>query len=118
MVTAVGIDSDLEILLGDLIQLDYDAAAAYQAAIDRIEDISYREVLTEFRLDHLRHTRDLGELLATMGKPPPTDADVKGMVTQGKVLIGGLLGDKAILQAIKTNEEDTRRRSGSEGSGS
>jgi hypothetical protein len=29
------------------------------------------------------------------------------MLTQGKVLIAGLMGDKTILQAMKSNEEDT-----------
>ena len=43
MVTTVGTESTLEDLLEDLIQLDYDAADAYQAAIDRLEDRRFRE---------------------------------------------------------------------------
>ena len=31
------------------------------------------------------------------------------MLTKGKVVIGGLMGDKAVLEAMKSNEETTNR---------
>ena len=46
MTTTVGTETTLESLLEDLIQLDYDAADAYQAAIDRLENSSYRTRLS------------------------------------------------------------------------
>jgi uncharacterized protein (TIGR02284 family) len=107
MATTVGTESTLEDLLSDLIQLDYDAAAAYDAAIDRLDNAQFRDALSRFKQDHLRHTRDLGDILSAMGKTPPTDGDAKSLLTKGKVVLGELMGDKAILQAMKTNEDDT-----------
>ena len=107
MATTVGTESTLEDLLSDLIELDYDAATAYQAAIDRLDDAQCRTTLSRFKQDHLRHTRDLGQILNAMGKTPPTEGDAKSLLTKGKVVLGGLMGDKAILEAMKTNEDDT-----------
>jgi uncharacterized protein (TIGR02284 family) len=107
MVTTVGTESTLEDLLEDLIALDHDAAGAYQAAIDRLEDSRFRARLTEFKGDHLRHIEELGEILSGMGRTPPKGGDMKSILASGKVVIAGLIGDKAILQAMRTNEADT-----------
>lgn len=107
MTTTVGTESTLESLLEDLIQLDYDAADAYQAAIDRVENSSYRTALAEFKRDHLRHITELGDILSSMGRTPPKEGDMKALLTKGKVVIAGLMGDEAILQAMRTNEADT-----------
>jgi uncharacterized protein (TIGR02284 family) len=107
MTTTVGTESTLESLLEDLIQLDYDAADAYQAAIDRLENSSYRTRLAEFKRDHLRHITELGDILSSMGRTPPKEGDMKALLTKGKVVIAGLMGDEAILQAMRTNEADT-----------
>ncbi len=107
MVTTVGTESTLDALLRDLVQLDHDAADAYQAAIDRLETASFRSTLAEFKQDHLRHIEELGEILREMGQEPPKEGDMKSMLTTGKVKLGSLLGDKAIIQAMKTNEDDT-----------
>jgi bacterioferritin (cytochrome b1) len=107
MVTTVGTESTLEGLLEDLIQLDYDAAEAYQAAIDRLDNAAWRTALAGFKQDHLRHTRELGDALSEMGRTPPTESDFKAILTKGKVVIAGLAGDDAILEAMRTNEADT-----------
>lgn len=107
MVTTIGTESKLETLLTDLIQLDYDAAEAYQAAIDRVENAGSKASLLTFKQDHLRHVDDLSQVLAKMGREAPAGGDIKSVLTKGKVVLGGLAGDKAILQAMKTNEDDT-----------
>jgi uncharacterized protein (TIGR02284 family) len=107
MVTTVGTETTLESLLEDLVQLDYDAADAYEAAINRLQEARFRDRLREFRGDHLRHIDELGELLRKMGRTPPQQGDMKSYLAQGKVVMGGLMGDKAILQAMRTNEADT-----------
>ncbi|HJU18104.1 MAG TPA: ferritin-like domain-containing protein [Stellaceae bacterium] len=107
MVTTVGTESTIEDLLNDLIELDYDAADAYQAAIDRLDDPAFRTTLSEFKRDHLRHIDELGLVLTGLGRTPPKQGNLKILLTRGKVIIGGLAGDKAILQAMRTNEADT-----------
>lgn len=109
MATLVGMERDLSSLLEDLIELDFDAVEAYQAAIDRLEDATAREKLTEFKGDHVRHTEELGKLLRESGREPPKKGDIKRILTKGKVVIAGLAGDKAILMAMKTNEDDTNK---------
>ena len=42
-----------------------------------------------------------------MGRTPPKEGDMKALLTKGKVVIAGLMGDEAILQAMRTNEADT-----------
>ena len=106
MTTTVGTENTLEDLLEDLVQLDYDAADAYQA-IDRLENSTYRTRLAEFKRDHLRHITELGDILSGMGRTPPKERDMKALLTKGKVVIAGLMGDESILQAMRTNEADT-----------
>lgn len=106
MATTVGTESTLEDLLEDLIALDYDAADADQAAIDRLENPGFKQTLREFKGDHLRHVEELGEILSGMGRPP-TEGDMKSVLTKGTVVIAGMMGDKAVLEAMRTNEADT-----------
>jgi uncharacterized protein (TIGR02284 family) len=107
MATTVGTESTLGDLLDDLIELDYDAADAYQAAIDRLDDPAFRSTLAQLKGDHLRHIDELGTVLMGMGRTPPKQGSFKSILARGKVVIGGLAGDKAILEAMRTNEADT-----------
>jgi uncharacterized protein (TIGR02284 family) len=94
-------------LLNDLIHLDYDAVAAYQAAITRLTDRADQAQLLRFMDDHLRHIGDLAFIVRENGGAPVTEADFKMVLTKGKVVIAGLRGDKAILEAMKSNEDAT-----------
>lgn len=108
MATLIGTHEDtVEALLSNLIELDYDAAEAYEAAINRLDNIDYKQKMHAFRQDHLNHTKNLGEILREMGKNVPDGPDLKQVLTQGKVVLANLFGDKAILMAMKTNENDT-----------
>ncbi|MCK6526561.1 PA2169 family four-helix-bundle protein [Myxococcota bacterium] len=94
--------------LNTLIQVDFDAISAYDAAIERLEgDDEARRALEGFRQDHLRHTQDLGRLVEQCGGQPATRGDAKSFVTKGMVMLGGLLGNEAVLRAMNTNERVT-----------
>lgn len=107
MVTTVGTESNLVDTLNNLVQLDYDAIDAYDAAIDRLDSAEYKERLKEFRADHARHTRDLGAVVRELGGKPAQQGGAKSMLTRGKVMMADLMGDGAILRAMKSNEDDT-----------
>lgn len=107
MATMVGKDKDLVKLLSDLIELDYDAIEAYNAAIERLDDTTDKEQLRRFLDDHERHVSELTVLVRGMGADAPQKGDIKAILTKGRVVIGGLMGDKSILQAMKSNEDDT-----------
>lgn len=42
-----------------------------------------------------------------LGIEAPTEGDMKQMLTTGKIAFADLMGDAAILKAMKTNEDDT-----------
>jgi uncharacterized protein (TIGR02284 family) len=107
MATMVGMEKQLDRLLNALIELDYDAIEAYRAAITRLQGSEDRQQLATFMADHERHTRELAPLVSALGKEPAKGADVLQWLTKGKVIIASLVGDKAILMAMKTNEDDT-----------
>lgn len=107
MATTIGSERTLGGLLADLIRLDFDAAAAYQAAIARLDNPAFKSAMRSFRGDHLRHIRELGECVREMNQRPPREGDLKHYLVKGKVVLGGLFGDRAILRAMRTNEDDT-----------
>jgi uncharacterized protein (TIGR02284 family) len=107
MATLVGTELTLMGLLNDLIELDYDAIEAYKAAIGRVDNLGDRSQLASFLEDHRQHVEDLSALVRDMGGEPAEGADIKQVLTKGKVVIGGLLGDRMVLEAMKTNETDT-----------
>lgn len=107
MVTMVGAESEIVDLLMDLMKLDYDAIDAYRSAIDKLKNRRFADQLHSFRNDHVRHTKNLRPFVQDLGGKLAAGSDAKSMLTTGKVAMGALIGDKAILMAMKTNEDDT-----------
>lgn len=102
-------DKDLIKHLNNLIELDYDAIEAYEAAIDRLDEAQLRERLMAFKRDHEKHTQNLGQWVSRLGGEPSTKGDFKQILTKGKVLIGALGDTKGILKAMKANEDVTNK---------
>lgn len=96
--------------LCDLIQLDRDAVEAYEAAINRIDAANFRARLSDFKTDHERHIADLSAIVRQNGHRPPTEGDFKRFLTQGKVVLGDLIGNRGILRAMLSNEKDTNQQ--------
>jgi uncharacterized protein (TIGR02284 family) len=107
MATMVGKENNPLHMLYKLIELDYDAIDAYDAAIERVQDGVTKSALAGFKADHERHVRDLGAVLRSMGFEAAQHGDIKRVLTKGKVLIGNIAGDRGILMAMKANEDDT-----------
>jgi rubrerythrin len=108
MVTFVGMQEDFTKALKELIELDRAAIEAYETAIEHLENKSYREKLGEFQKDHERHVKEVSDLLMTKGEEIPDQRDwTKELLATGKVMMANLVGDNAILQAMKSNETDT-----------
>jgi hypothetical protein len=107
MVTAVGMQTELINATQDLLELDYDAIEAYDAAINRLENQLYKDKMAEFKADHLRHVRELTAFLEDNEEEAPEGPSGKQWLTKGKVIIANLLGDNAILAAMRSNEVDT-----------
>ncbi|OJU72820.1 MAG: rubrerythrin family protein [Alphaproteobacteria bacterium 40-19] len=107
MTTFVGSQELFLDAVNSLIELDYDAVEAYEAAINRIDNPDYRSRLTEFKEDHQRHITELSELVRQHGNTPASGPSMKQWLTKGKVVLANIIGDKAILKAMLDNEQDT-----------
>jgi len=107
MGTMVLAEKDIISTLNDLIALDFDAIEAYEAAIARLSEQRDKNQLRLFMADHKRHTVEVGGRVTQYGGIPTTSGDIKRVLTKGKVVLAGLAGDKAILAAMRSNEDDT-----------
>ena len=107
MTTLVGLQTDLHSLVKNLIELDYDAIQAYEAAIARLTREGQRRQLMEFRDDHQRHIEELSRVLRDGGRTPPKGPDLKRLLMEGKVVLAGLVSERAILYALKSIAKDT-----------
>lgn len=108
MVTMVGMQSKFEDALKDLVELEFDTIEAYETALNRIEDKNYQGKLEEFKADHQRHTKEISDLLKKHNCDTPAGPSIgKQWLAKGKVVLANLIGDKTILSAMASNEEDT-----------
>ncbi|MBY3465717.1 ferritin-like domain-containing protein [Rhizobium laguerreae] len=107
MVTMVGNESDIKGLVKDLIYLEHDAIAAYDSCIARLDNKKFARQIASFKQDHLQHLEVLNEMARELAIEAPTRGDMKQTLTTGKVALADLMGDAAILKAMKTNEDDT-----------
>lgn len=107
MVTMVGNESDIKDLVKNLLYLEHDAIAAYDSCIERLDDKQLSAQIAAFKEDHLQHVQVLKAMASELGIEAATDGDMKQMLTTGKIALAGMMGDAAILKAMKTNEDDT-----------
>ena len=107
MVTLVGNESDIKDLVKNLLYLEHDAIAAYDSCIEKLERKDLAHQIALFKEDHLKHVDVLNEMARELGIDAPTEGDMKQILTTGKIALANLMGDAAILKAMKTNEDDT-----------
>lgn len=107
MVTLVGTQKHFTDAVKELLELDYDAKEAYEAAINRLDNHEYKSQMEKFKNDHERHIKELTELLKAHNEEYPTGPSSKQWLAKGKVVLANLIGDKTILSAMRTNEIDT-----------
>lgn len=109
MVTFVGTQNTILEAVQSLMELDYDAMEAYEAAINRVDREDYKKKLKEFHADHKRHVDELSDYLRKQGLKPDVGPSVKQWLTKGKVFLANMIGDMTILRAMLSNEEDTNK---------
>jgi uncharacterized protein (TIGR02284 family) len=97
--------------LKSLVQLDFDAVQAYDQATSHITEDHVRHTLVSFRSDHERHITELSQIITEFGEvPPKLSRDIKGFILEGLTSLQSLMGTKAALIAMKTNENIVNRR--------
>ena len=109
MATMVGTQKSFTEAIKELVELDYDALGAYEAAINNLENPEYKRKFEEFKLDHQRHITELTAFLSRCNETAPSGPDnIKKILVKGKVELASLFGDQDILKAMLSNEEDTK----------
>ena len=94
--------------LNDLLQLDYDAVAAYTLALKELDNAAYQADVRRFKADHERHIEELTELVRKYGGVPmplPHLSGVFKLAVQGAVAAAS---DAAVVTAFKSNEVQSR----------
>lgn len=109
MITKVGLQADFGMALQDLVELEYDAIEAYNSAINRVQNAQYRVQLAEFRSNHEKHVQKLSEFLNNASKKVPANKPGLGGLAKNKVMLGNIIGDKAVLLAMLSHEIDTNK---------
>ncbi|MBT8143549.1 MAG: PA2169 family four-helix-bundle protein [Gammaproteobacteria bacterium] len=87
-----------------LIQLDHDAAKAYESAISAVDNPSTCDQLAAFCADHHRHTENLAAILENLEAEVPQGPDLRRVLTQGRVVLADILGFEIdVLNALRDN---------------
>jgi rubrerythrin len=87
--------------------LDYAAVEAYDASIERFINPEYKKQFHKFKKDHEDHIKNISNFCKEIGQDYPKGPGMKQILTEGKVVLAGLVGDQAILKAMKSNELET-----------
>jgi uncharacterized protein (TIGR02284 family) len=93
-------------LLNRLIHLEYDAIAACRSAVGRVTDSDDRSHLGALLGDHRRHVDELADIVRNLGGEPASQGDLRQALVRGRVVLGALAGERAVLEAIRRNEGD------------
>ncbi len=96
-------------LLNELIALEYDEVESYAAALKHLVDEGDRRALRSFMDEHARHAEALRDRVIALGGGAVEHADLRKVIAKGRVILGAMMGDRAIVDAMKRNEEATRQ---------
>jgi hypothetical protein len=102
---------DVALLVGelnDLLQLDYDAVAAYTLALNELADPGYQDAVRGFKADHERHIEELTTLVRQYGGVPMPMPHLSGVFKLAVQGAAGLGSDAAVVKAFKANETQSR----------
>lgn len=101
---------DLVETLNELMALDLDTIAAYEAAIERIDDPDARSQLVALEHDHHRQVDELTACVSMLGGQPRCMGDAKMLLTQARVVLANLAGSRRVLEAMRANEYTAAKR--------
>jgi hypothetical protein len=96
--------------LNDLLQLDHDAIAAYEIAVDRLANPDWVDQIAGFMLDHERHVRQLNEVILELGGSPRNEPHLTGPFKEALQSLGALGGDRGVIVAFRANELRAQRK--------
>lgn len=98
--------------LNKLIQLDVDAAHAYDQSVSNMEDEpELIKKMKSFKDDHLRHIDELSREVNNLGGiPQEYSKDFKGHLIEGFTSLRSSFGTDSALKAMEQNEKMTNKK--------
>lgn len=109
MSTSIGTEHTLGDMLNSLVELNHDCISAYDSALTRVDREDFRVRLRAMVADLRRHLDELKphvEALTTNVSDTPSPKEI---LTKGRVVLAGLVGDEAILSALRRNQQDMQQ---------
>lgn len=94
--------------LNDLLQLDYDAVAAYSLALSALDDPGYQDAVRRFKVDHERHIEELTYLIQDYDGIPMPIPHLSGAFKLAVQGVGTVGDDAAVITTFKSNEAQSR----------
>ena len=99
--------------LTSLLQLDHDAASAYDAAIDKFGEGDIKEHLKQFRDDHNRHVIELSNTIDSLGvKAPVPELVITDAIANGILSLQNEKNKQAVLDTLYMVEQITNKSYG------
>jgi hypothetical protein len=97
---------DVAAELRSMFQLEYDTLRAYEEAIQRLNNAGLALAFNAFAHHHARHIAQLAPLLQSLAIQPRARAS-KGSRAEARVIGASLMSYRAVLRAMKMNEDET-----------
>lgn len=83
-----------------LVELDFDAIAAYEVALSYLTAPTLQKPLRQFIREHERHVRELSQLLLSHQEKIIKPLDVHRWLVQGPMVVNGSISDGALLEVL------------------
>jgi hypothetical protein len=96
-------------VLNELVAIESAETGRYEAALARRFGGAETMELTRLRNEHRRHAAHLKLFIHTWGGPLPPPPSWCFLRQQGRRALAGLLGDRALLELMKREEEQVTR---------
>jgi bacterioferritin (cytochrome b1) len=93
-------------LLNGLLELEYDALSAYDTALAHLAEERDRRQIDAFLTTHHRHVAELSQLVVDRREEPVVRGDFRRLLEKGKVALGAIAGEQAVIVAMKSNADD------------
>jgi len=106
MGTMIGTEVRSEKVLEHLLEYEYDVLEAYRAAKGRLSHSEEVAMVGSFEREHLEQIQILARIARTAVERLPREGDWRQILTEGKVVIAGLVGELAVLRAVSHNERN------------
>lgn len=91
--------------LASLAQLDCDATAAYDKALDHVESEDVKSAFAHFRDQHAHHQEELSAAIVRLtGQAIDLREDLLGHVAEWMVQVRSMRGEHSALEAMRTAE--------------